>query len=1049
VTVNSSVAVNDSGAFEVNVTKRDATATMLSDATQNVGVGESFWVNASCMDEYDNDFSGDADLLEDGNWKDTKTGVTKYANFSWSESVEGTYNYTVVFYNMTYYNNGTTGYSNVTVLSPFPVLNVGIISDVPNVNRDTDLSLNASVNNTGNANATNTYLNWTLPSDWNVTSGDQNKSIGTLEPSQMGYNNITVHINISASLGPQTILLEGNCTEGVYDNDSMAITVWATTAINESIANDTNPVQGESILLSARLIWDNTSTISGQSLSFYYNETYITSGFTNDTGWAEVTWNTTSVSPGSYYINVTYSDNTSIYTRASYNDTLNITINPDTEKPDWYDQDQSVSSLHKGESIELSTRWTDVGLGLKNVTLATNGTGSWQSVSTISLSGKEDWSNFTLDTELMDWIPGTIGWNVTAYDAAGNDNTTDIMTFELWGWSNITWISPQKKGYSTGTIIELTCQVRDANSSDTVEGYPVKFWWYNDTTTVYLNESLTNSSGYASLSWNTSGLPDGTYYPKANITDNATLYYNTSADWECNTSITLGTFGVIVWPDSSAKTATNVNASYTIYITNNGTVNDTYNLTVINIHAADIAVLSQNTITVVAGGTGSVTLYVTDSQSGTYRVNVTATSQLNSSVTDEITTVTTVAAAEPTPPPGGGGAPPRPPPRVGLSVPKLPVLNEIGPGQISTMNITIRNPNADSVSVEIRIDGIPSHWVDVKPKTFSMSPYTSQESNIILTVPPDAQPGEYVVNVIISSDAGTTVESFVLRVIAYSLNPDEPRATRILEVNRYKGTTLVTIRVENARRFAQRIEVTEEIPKSIANTIEEIRFDTPPTEILSYDPVVKWVLEDVAAYETHLITYEVSKVIESDSPDIYWSVNKVNIYYVQGEPYVEPIEIQKLSTSSTYAGEPAKVSAEIRNKGNRALDVTIVLDLPENWKATPQEITATIYSQTTHNVIFSVTPPFHAGLGSYGITLKATHDQQEVTKDATILVSAKEGILPAAFWRYLLLTLFILTLIVVLALAVLRMRQPAPVYRDETVGLLRKIDQEVKGKRRP
>lgn len=112
---------NDTDTFWYEITKRSNTATMDSPATQAKSEGENFYINATCNEEYGDTFYGAADLLEDGFIIDTDATVINYVNFSHNEGVVGVYNYTVRFYNTTYYDNATTPtYSNVTIsLAPF------------------------------------------------------------------------------------------------------------------------------------------------------------------------------------------------------------------------------------------------------------------------------------------------------------------------------------------------------------------------------------------------------------------------------------------------------------------------------------------------------------------------------------------------------------------------------------------------------------------------------------------------------------------------------------------------------------------------------------------------------------------------------------------------------------------------------------------------------------------------------------------------------------------------------------------------------------------
>jgi len=243
-----------------------------------------------------------------------------------------------------------------------------------------------------------------------------------------------------------------------------------------------------------------------------------------------------------------------------YTDYVYVNIT-DSTKPSWHDMGQNVSKLHKGESINLSTRWTDTG-GLKNATLAHNGTGTWQNVSTIALSGTEDWSNFTLVTG-ADWTPGIKGWKAYANDTSNNDNVTDVLTFELWGYSNVTWISPPDgNGYEVGETVTLTCLIRDANTSAPIENYPVHFYNRTDSTVTHdFGVSYTNSSGYAVMIWDTTGVALGWYFPKGNITDNATLFSNISTLYEANTSVHLYSTTLEIRNQTAASSITSINFS--------------------------------------------------------------------------------------------------------------------------------------------------------------------------------------------------------------------------------------------------------------------------------------------------------------------------------------------------------------------------------------------------------------------------------------------------------------------------------------------------------
>jgi hypothetical protein len=136
---------------------------------------------------------------------------------------------------------------------------------------------------------------------------------------------------------------------------------------------------------------------------------------------------------------------------------------------------------------------------------------------------------------------GRYNVSVEMYDNDTNYNIAyqNESVFKM-GWSNVTWSLPSGgSSYESGAIITLTCRVRDANTTSGIVNYPVRFYNKTDSIATYIGLNYTNSSGYATLDWDTTGVAVGWYYPKCNITDNSTLFYNVTADNEANTSVEL------------------------------------------------------------------------------------------------------------------------------------------------------------------------------------------------------------------------------------------------------------------------------------------------------------------------------------------------------------------------------------------------------------------------------------------------------------------------------------------------------------------------------
>jgi hypothetical protein len=214
----------------------------------------------------------------------------------------------------------------------------------------------------------------------------------------------------------------------------------------------------------------------------------------------------------------------------------------DLSAPEWRDQSQTVDGeyvdlIHWGESILLSAKWTDL-VQLDHALLETNETGFWGNKtsydSPFDLIGIADWSNFTWSNSSI--TPGTlVGWRIHGNDSTGNTNKTNVLSFRIWGWSNLSWGSPVGGNYSGNQDVKLVCRVLDVNTSTGIKNYSVSF--YRDTN--FIGANTTNSSGHAVYSWNTGSLSTGDYELKCNISDNATIYYNKTAENEGSIVITV------------------------------------------------------------------------------------------------------------------------------------------------------------------------------------------------------------------------------------------------------------------------------------------------------------------------------------------------------------------------------------------------------------------------------------------------------------------------------------------------------------------------------
>ncbi|MBI4361641.1 MAG: hypothetical protein HY558_00545, partial [Euryarchaeota archaeon] len=299
---------------------------------------------------------------------------------------------------------------------------------------------------------------------------------------------------------------------------------------------------------------DNSSNLQGYGVHFYkYQNLTGLLGYaaTNATGNATVTWTTTGEQLGAYSPACHLEGyNTTRYYNASE---FNLSSAPlaifDTQPPRWTGSGANRTIVHKNESILLNSTWTD-DFGLNASSLETNATvaGALGNVSfNMSITGTSNTSNFTLDlTPGGAYALGYKRWRIFMNDTnqtPGLNNTT-TATFLLYGWANLTNLTPVAS-VTQGTNVILQCRVRDVHNDTAISGYNVTF--FNNTSGVetYLGSNFTNSTGDAIFTFPTEGIT-GTHYPGCRLTeDNATLHYNYTAPNRSNTTVTIPTPPVI------------------------------------------------------------------------------------------------------------------------------------------------------------------------------------------------------------------------------------------------------------------------------------------------------------------------------------------------------------------------------------------------------------------------------------------------------------------------------------------------------------------------
>jgi len=245
--------------------------------------------------------------------------------------------------------------------------------------------------------------------------------------------------------------------------------------------------------------------------------------------------------------------------------------------------------------------------------------------------------NVTINT------PGTLKVNVTA---RSTNDTTKFMFIN-----------------TTTTVVNYSVNLTaDTTTHSTAAGT-------NATYILFLQNNGTGGDSYTLVVDN----PDNAARANLSITSPVFVSLGTTRNFTLNvTNSVAGTFGVNVTARSTNDTSKNMyinttttvtavraaslavsstakttnasaNATYTLTLQNNGTDPDSYNLTIDNPNPASVAALNiSGNITLAANAIQTLLLNVTNTTSGTFRVNVTAMSTNDSSKLMYINTTTTV-----------------------------------------------------------------------------------------------------------------------------------------------------------------------------------------------------------------------------------------------------------------------------------------------------------------------------------------------------------------------------------------------------------------------
>lgn len=380
---------------------------------------------------------------------------------------------------------------------------------------------------------------------------------------------------------------------------------------------------------------------------------------------------------------------------------------------------------------------------------------------------------------------------------------------------------------------------------------------------------------------------------------------------------------------------------------------------------------------------------------------------------------------------------------------KYPVLEEIRPGETTTADIVVSNiGEADITAVNVVVSGVPDEWVEVRSDTAGLGSGDSRGINMGFSVPAGAFPGNYRVTTSLESEGSNARTFFILRVKPYPAELERPSVTRRVVVDSERGVLTIGLKVENAGRFIQRLEIVEDIPKEVASHVNQVDFGVPPSEIIEADPVVRWRMDEIDFFETRTLSYEVSQNLEEYSTFVNWPLRQINVLYDISPPE-EVVEISRVEVSTLLPGGSGNISVKLVNRAVVPIITNLTVELPSGWEIEPTVMSLDLAPESESILNFSVTAPVLATLGVYSATFRLRYNDKETSKDVSLFVGEPSSD-EFPFEILVLGAVLVLTLIGIYSLGrrIYKGRRKKNVYREDVVSTVHRLkDEMMKGGR--
>ncbi len=389
---------------------------------------------------------------------------------------------------------------------------------------------------------------------------------------------------------------------------------------------------------------ESDAPIFGYSVSFFNSTSYLGSGNTNSTGWANITYIDSTQSPpkaetlkcnitAQLGYNVTYPE------RSAALQIINLGVSIAPIENTGFGSSVTITANITGNATQITEAKANI--SYYNYTLGQYG---WEEVSLSAIN-----THSYINTEYFaNYTPKTAGVHNVTVEAQAEIHPEELEPrvarnttyFEIGGWANITNISLSDNIIYNGTSTLMFCRVANNYSAEPINDYNVSFF----NSTHYLGMGQTNSTGWANITYNDfTETPPAIETLKCNITGMPELFYNASS--EMNTTLDIVDLHVNLEPIANADFGDNITVSFNV--TGNASLIDPvvasvryYNYS-LNDYTSDIVALT-SIITHSPTNTGYSGIYAVV-QSGSHEAMVV----VNADRTAENTTVFNVSYGTP------------------------------------------------------------------------------------------------------------------------------------------------------------------------------------------------------------------------------------------------------------------------------------------------------------------------------------------------------------------------------------------------------------------